>query len=102
MDRTIHIFFWKICKPKKIIQRLENENLWVESRIDGDAQHMFIGGKNQNDGKKIHLIFGETGEIRIDKSDKKPSDMLKSVISVLKKDNGDTVKSTIEFFNEKL
>jgi hypothetical protein len=59
-------FFEQYITEKKIINRLEDEKLWVESRTQGNEQHLLIGDK-QNDGQKVHLIFGETGEIRIDK-----------------------------------
>lgn len=55
-------FFEQYITEKKIISRLESKNLWVESRTQGNEQHLLVGDK-QNNGQKVHLIFGETGEI---------------------------------------
>jgi len=94
-------FFEQYITEKKIINNLEDENLWVESRTQGNEQHLLVGNK-QSAGEKVHLIFGETGEIRIDKKDHSPSEIFKKVESVLTKPNGSIVKSTLEFFKEKV
>lgn len=94
-------FFEQYITEKKIINRLEDEKLWVESRTQGNEQHLLIGDK-QNDGQKVHLIFGETGEIRIDKKDQPPAEVFRKVESVLTKSDGSTVKSTLEFFKDKI
>jgi hypothetical protein len=94
-------FFKKYIAEKQIINRLESENLWVESRSQEDKQHLFIGEKQDN-GRKVHLVFGETGEIRIDKKDRVPGEVFKKVESVLTKRDGTIVKSTLEFFKEKI
>ncbi len=94
-------FFEQHISEKKIKNRLEDESLWVESRTQGREQHLLVGEKD-NKGEKVHLIFGETGEIRIDKKDKTPSDIFQKVESVLTKPDGSVVKSTLEFFKEKV
>jgi len=94
-------FFEQYITEKKIINRLENENLWVESRTQGNEQHLLVGDK-QDSGKKVHLIFGETGEIRIDKKDQHPNEVFRKVESVLTKPDGSTIKSTLEFFKKKV
>jgi len=94
-------FFEQYITEKKIINHLEDENLWVESRTQGNEQHLLVGYK-QSDGEKVHLIFGETGEIRIDKKDQSPSEIFRKVESVLTKPDGSIVKSTLEFFKEKV
>lgn len=94
-------FFEKYITEKKIINRLEDSSLWVESRTQGNEQHLLIGDK-QNNGQKAHLIFGETGEIRIDKKDQLPSEVCRKVEAVLIKPDGSIVKSTLEFFKEKI
>ncbi len=101
MDKTIHRFFEQYIAEKKIISRLENENLWVESRVQGNEQHLLVGDK-QNKEQKVHLIFGETGEIRIDKKDQSPAEVFRKVESILTKSDGSTIKSTLEFFKEKV
>ena len=94
-------FFEKYITEKKIINRLEDENLWVESRTQGNEQHLLVGDK-QGNAEKVHLIFGETGEIRIDKKDIPPNEIFRKVESVLTKLDGSIVKSTLEFFKEKV
>jgi len=94
-------FFEQYITEKKIINRLESENLWVESRTQGNEQHLLIGNK-QNNGDKVHLIFGETGEIRIDKKDQSPAEIFRKVESILTKSDGSIIKSTLEFFKDKV
>lgn len=94
-------FFEKFITEKKIINRLEDKKLWVESRTQGNEQHLLIGNKDDG-GEKTHLILGETGEIRIDKKDKSPSEVIRKVESILTKPNGEIIKSTLEFFKEKI
>ena len=94
-------FFGQYISEKKIINRLEDENLWVESRNQGNEQHLLVGDK-QNQGRKVHLVFGETGEIRIDKKDQDPGEIYKKVESILTKSDGTTVKTTLKFFKEKI
>jgi len=94
-------FFEQYITEKKIINRLEDKNLWIESRTQGNEQHLLVGDK-QGNGEKVHLVFGETGEIRIDKKDQSPSEIFKKVESVLTKLDGSIVKSKLEFFKEKI
>ena len=94
-------FFGQYISEKKIINRLEDKNLWVESRVQGNEQHLLVGDK-QNQGQKVHLVFGETGEIRIDKKDQYPGEIYKKVEAILTKPDGSIVKSTLEFFKEKV
>lgn len=94
-------FFEQYITEKKIINRLEDKNLWVESRTRGNEQHLFVGDK-QNNGEKVHLIFGETGEIRIDKKDQVPDELVKKVEAVLTNIDGSMVKTTLEFFKKKI
>ncbi|KKT21217.1 MAG: hypothetical protein UW04_C0008G0005 [Parcubacteria group bacterium GW2011_GWB1_43_8] len=94
-------FFEQFITEKKIINRLEDKNLWVESRTQGNEQHLFVGDK-QNNGEKVHLIFGETGEIRIDKKDQSPNEIVKKVEAVLTNLDGSIVKTTLEFFKQKI
>lgn len=91
-------FFEQYITEKTIINRLENENIWVETRTQGNEQHI-LAGKRKSDGKKVHIILGDTGEIRIDKKDQQPNEIYKKVESILTKNDGSKVKSTLEFLN---
>jgi hypothetical protein len=94
-------FFEQYIAEKTIKNRIEDENFWVESRTQGNEQH-FLVGKKDAVGDKVHLIVGETGEIRIDKRDQPPNEILRRVQSVLTKADGSVVKTTLEFFKEKI
>ena len=93
-------FFKKLTAEKTIKSRLEDKDLWVESRIQGEEQHLLIGEKSNKEGQKVHLVFGETGEIRIDKKDQAPNEILKKIESVLTIKEGKNIKTTIEFFQK--
>lgn len=94
-------FFEQHIAEKNIVNRLEDEKLWVASRTQGNEQHLLVGDRQKN-GEKVHLVFGKTGEIRIDKKDQAPMEIFRKVESVLTKFDGSIVKSTLEFFKEKV
>lgn len=94
-------FFEKFLAEKRLKNRLENENLWVESVAQGEEQHLMVGEKSGT-GEKVHVIFGETGEIRIDKKDQSPAELFKKIEGVLTRPDGTIIKSTVEFFKEKV
>lgn len=92
-------FYFNYINQKKIIKRLVDEDLWVESRTEGNESHIFVG-KRSDKKDKVHLIFGETGEIRIDKKDLHPGEILNKVESVLMTKDGRVIRSTFEFEDE--
>lgn len=93
-------FFEKYYAEKTIKQRLENENLWAESRTRGEELHLLIGEKEKG-GKKVHLIIDETtGEIRVDRKDQSPESILKQVKAVLTTRDGKEIQTTMEFLEE--
>lgn len=78
----------------KVKRQLENEKLWVESRVDGEDTHFFVGEKSGS-GEKVHLISdGGTGEIRIDPKDKSPHDLLAKVTTIIETKSGEKIRST--------
>lgn len=92
-----YIFLLRYVNEGKIINRLEDNHLWVESRVDDKTTHMFIGDRLDSK-KKVHLIFsGETGETRIDKNDTPPSELLTKVEHILTTKEGKIIKSVMEF-----
>ncbi len=91
----VNIFF-QFINEIKIVKWLEDSELWVESRTDANTTHLFIGNKH-GDKRKVQLIFGETGEIRIDKKDSAPSDLLNKIESKLITKEGKIIKSVLEF-----
>ncbi len=80
---------------KAVKKRLEDEDLWVESRVQGHDEHLLVGGKHGS-AEKVHLIVdGETGEIRIDPKDQPPHDLLKRVQVILTTKDGKRILSTL-------
>lgn len=90
-------FFEKYYAEKTIKQRIESENLWAESRTRGEELHLLIGEKEKG-GEKVHLIIDETtGEIRVDKKDQSPENILKRVKAILTTQDGKKIQTTMEF-----
>jgi hypothetical protein len=67
---------------KRVKNRLENENLWVESHIESGEEHLFIGDKDKR-GQHVHVIRGRTGELRVDEKDLAPQHLVSKVESTL-------------------
>jgi hypothetical protein len=68
---------------KAVKKRLEDKDLWVESKVQGGDEHLFIGSKHGS-GEKVHLVIdGQTGEIRVDPKDQVPHDLLQRVEVIL-------------------
>ena len=93
-------FFERFIAEKVLVRRIENDNFWIESRVQNNEQHLFIGDRKNKNGEKAHLILGETGEIRIDKKDMHPSEITKKIELILTKKDGSIIKTTMEFLNE--
>ena len=109
-DRFGHIspwidFFEKYYATKTIKQRLENENLWIESRTGGKELHLFVGEKGKDKGRekgKVHLIIDDmSGEIRIDRKDQIPANLLKRVEAILTTQDGKKIRTTMDFLETK-
>jgi len=85
---------------ERIKRKLKDEELWVQSNIQGDEEHIFIGNRDDKDGRKVHLVVGKTGEIRVDPSDKPPGELLDRVTSITTRAAGKRIsftKATLEF-----
>lgn len=89
---------------KKLKRRLEDKNLWIQSNIENDEEHLIIGDRSKEKGQHVHLIVGKTGEIRIDPKDSAPHELLRSVETVLTLKDGKKIRSTkamLEFEEQK-
>lgn len=86
---------------EKIKKKLKDEKLWVRSTIQGDEEHIFIGSRDDKDGRKVHLIVGNTGEIRVDPSDKPPGELLERVTSITTREDKQisSTRATLEFLS---
>mgnify|MGYP001564946300 CR=1 FL=1 len=83
-------------KGIKISKKLEDEEYWVRANFQNNEIHFFIGSKKDLDGEHVHLILGTTGEVRIDKNDRNPEELLKQVLAVTTKE-GKTIKAELKF-----
>jgi len=87
----------------KIKRRLKNEGLWVQSSIQGEDEHLFIG-KRDGSKDKVHMVIdGGTGEVRIDPKDQSPHDLVDKIETILTTKTGEKIRSTrtsLEFLEE--
>lgn len=91
-------FFEKYITQKTIKERLDKNDLWFESRTQGDELHI-LTGKKDDKGEKVHLVIDEvSGEIRVDNKDQAPSEILKSIEAILTTKDGQKIKTTMDFF----
>src|SRR3989338_735201 len=100
-SEEIDVYEFDEKKLDFIKKKLRDEHLWIRSKIQGDEEHIFIGKREDTSGKKVHLIAGKTGELRIDPNDEQPSDLLKRIVSITTKE-GRRITSTLEFEKEGL
>jgi hypothetical protein len=85
---------------KTIKNKLTVDNLFVESRIQGEDEHLLIGEKDGS-GRKAHIIVDhETGEIRVDDKDQAPEKIIKKIETILTLSSGKKIKSTRELLEE--
>ncbi len=85
---------------KTIKHRLETEGLFVESRSQGEDQHLLIGEKNGS-GDKAHVIIdGKTGEIRVEDNQQEPTDVVTRIEAILTLPSGKKIRTTREAIEE--
>jgi hypothetical protein len=90
----------QFLSEKTIKRRLSNEEFFIESRSQGEDEHIFIGNKDGK-GKKAHIIIdGKTGEIRVDDKDQPPEEVVLKIETVLTMPNGKKIKSSREALEE--
>lgn len=81
---------------KTIKHRLETEGLFVESRSQGEDQHLLIGAKDGS-GDKAHIVIdGKTGEIRVEDNQKEPTELTTQIETFLTLPSGKRIKTTRE------
>jgi len=85
---------------KTIKNRLEVEGLFVESRSQGNDQHLLIG-KRDGSAEKAHIIIdGKTGEIRVEDNQQEPTELVSRVEAILTLPSGKKIKTTREAIEE--
>lgn len=85
---------------KTIKHRLETEGLFVESRSQGEDQHLLIGEKDGS-GEKAHIVIdGKTGEIRVEDNQKEPTELTARIETFLTLPSGKRIRTTREAIEE--
>lgn len=86
---------------EKTTRKEKSKNHWAAVNEEGKDRHIFVGSRKGVNGEHAHLIAdSETGEIRIDRNDKLPHDLLSSVTNITTRKSGEKIlitKSSIEF-----
>jgi hypothetical protein len=85
---------------KTIKHRLETEGLFVESRSQGEDQHLLIGEKDGSAEKAHIIIDGKTGEIRVEDNQKEPTELTARIETFLTLPSGKKIKTTREAIEE--
>lgn len=85
---------------KTIKHRLKIEGLFVESRSQGEDQHLLIGEKNGSAEKAHIIIDGKTGEIRVEDNQKEPTDLTARIETFLTLPSGKKIRTTREVIEE--
>lgn len=85
---------------KTIKNRLESEGLFIESRSQGEDQHILIGEKDNTKDKAHLIIDGKTAEIRIDDSDRSPEELVHKIETILTLKDGKNIRTTRELIEE--
>lgn len=85
---------------KTIKRRLETEGLFVESRSQGEDQHLLIGSRNGS-GEKAHIIIdGKSAEIRTEDNRKAPEDLVTKIETFLTLPSGKKIRTTREIIEK--
>lgn len=85
---------------KTIKHRLETEGLFVESRSQGEDQHLLIGAKDGSNDKAHIVIDGKTGEIRVEDNQQEPTKLTARIETFLTLPSGKRIKTTREAIEE--
>ncbi len=86
---------------KTFKNRLEAENLFIESRSKEDGDIHLLIGKRDGKSEKAHAVLDEkTGEIRIEDNQLEPLELIKKIESVITLPTGKKIRVTRESIEE--
>jgi hypothetical protein len=84
---------------RKIKKRLEEKDLWIETRSQGEDVHILVG-KRDGTGNKVHIVVdGKTAEIRIEDNQIVPQGIIKLIESTLTLNDGRVVRFSRELLD---
>lgn len=85
---------------RTIKKRFETEGLFVESRSQGEDQHLLIGNRDGS-GEKAHIIIdGKNAAIRIEDNRKAPEELVAKIETILTFPDGKKIRTTREAIEE--
>lgn len=95
MEKYINIFQQYLAE-KTIKKRISDDQFFIESRIQGEDQHILVG-KRDGSGSKAHIVIdGSTGEIRVEDNQQAPEEVTEKIETVIKLPNGKQIRTTRE------
>lgn len=95
MEKYIDIFQQYLAE-KTIKKRISDDQFFIESRIQGEDQHILVG-KRDGSGNKAHIVIdGITGEIRVEDNQQAPEEVTERIETIIKLPNGKQIKTTRE------
>ncbi len=92
--------FKEYLGEKTIKKRLKTGDLWIESRIQGEDEHILVGRRDGSSEKAHIIVDGKTGEIRVEESQQAPEAVMSHIETILTLNSGKRVRSTRELIEE--
>ena len=87
IEKYVNIFQQYLAE-KTIKKRISDDQFFIESRIQGEDQHILVG-KRDGSGSKAHIVIdGVTGEIRIEDNQRAPEEVTERIETIIKLPNG--------------
>lgn len=95
IEKYIDIFQQYLAE-KTIKKRISDDQFFIESRIQGEDQHILVGSRDGS-GSKAHIVIdGTTGEIRVEDNQQAPEEVIKKIETIIKLPNGKQIRTTRE------
>lgn len=95
IEKYIDIFQQYLAE-KTIKKRISDDQFFIESRIQGEDQHILVG-KRDGSGSKAHIVIdGTTGEIRVEDNQQAPEEVTERIETIIKLPNGKQIRTTRE------
>lgn len=95
IEKYIDIFQQYLAE-KTIKRRIGDDQFFIESRIQGEDQHILVG-KRDGSGSKAHVVIdGTTGEIRVEDNQQAPEEVVERIETIINLPNGKRIRTTRE------
>lgn len=87
--------FWR--RDEKLKKECANQSIWAKAATTQNTLHLHVGTKPPAKKQKVHLIFDNTGEMRIDKKDTPPGELFEEIESTLTTHDGAKIHAIFKF-----